>query len=47
MLSLINLSRYLIKKYSIKKSNVLGHSDIAFNRKKDPGEKFPVETISK
>ena len=46
MLSLINLSRYLIKKYNIKKSNVLGHSDIAFNRKKDPGEKFQWKLLA-
>jgi len=39
--SLIKLSKYLIKKYRIKVSNILGHSDIAFERKKDPGEKFP------
>ena len=39
--SLIKLSKYLIKKYNIKISNILGHSDIAFERKKDPGEKFP------
>ena len=39
--SLIKLSNYLIKKYKIKKPNILGHSDIAFERKKDPGEKFP------
>ena len=39
--SLIKLSNYLIKKYKIKSSNILGHSDIAFQRKKDPGEKFP------
>ena len=39
--SLIKLSKYLIKKYKIKASNILGHSDIAFERKKDPGEKFP------
>ena len=39
--SLIKLSKYLIKKYKIKRSNILGHSDIAFERKKDPGEKFP------
>ena len=35
------MSKYLIKKYNIKASNILGHSDIAFERKKDPGEKFP------
>ena len=32
--SIIKLSKYLIKKYNIKKKNILGHSDIAFNRKK-------------
>ena len=41
IISLIKLSKYLIKKYNIKASNILGHSDIAFERKKDPGEKFP------
>ena len=45
--SLIKLSKYLIKKYKIKKSNILGHSDIAFDRKKDPGEKFPWKLLSK
>ena len=39
--SLIKLTKYLIKKYKIERSNILGHSDIAFVRKKDPGEKFP------
>ena len=45
--SLIRLSKYLKKKYNIKKSNILGHSDIAFERKIDPGEKFPWEFLSK
>ena len=47
ILSLINLSKYLIKKYNIKKNNVLGHSDIAFDRKKDPGEKFPWKLLAR
>ena len=38
---LIKISKKLIKKYRIKKQNILGHSDIAPLRKKDPGEKFP------
>ena len=45
--SLIKLSKYLIKKYKIKRSNILGHSDIAFERKKDPGEKFPWRYLAK
>jgi N-acetylmuramoyl-L-alanine amidase len=45
--SILLLSKYLIKKYKIKSQNVLGHSDIAPNRKKDPGEKFPWEYLSK
>ena len=45
--SIIKISKYLIKKYNIKKKNILGHSDIAFDRKKDPGEKFPWEYLAK
>ena len=44
--SLIKLSKYLIKKFNIKRSNILGHSDIAFERKKDPGEKFPWKYLA-
>ena len=39
--SILFLVSNLKKKYSIKKSNILGHSDISPDRKKDPGEKFP------
>ncbi len=45
--SLTRLSKILINKYKIKKNNILGHSDIAYDRKKDPGEKFPWELLSK
>jgi N-acetylmuramoyl-L-alanine amidase len=45
--SLINLSKFLIKKYKINKRNILGHSDIAPDRKKDPGEKFPWAYLAK
>ena len=37
----------MIKKYKIKTSCILGHSDIAPNRKKDPGEKFPWKKLAK
>ena len=47
ILSVMKLLRFLIKKYKIKKQNVLGHSDIAINRKKDPGEKFPWSRLAK
>ena len=45
--SLIYLIKNLVKKYKINKKNILGHSDIAPDRKKDPGEKFPWEFLSK
>ena len=45
--SLLKLSKFLIKKYKIDNKNILGHSDIAPQRKKDPGEKFPWEYLSK
>ena len=41
------LSLRLAKKYKIKRECYLGHSDIASDRKKDPGEKFPWEFLSK
>ena len=45
--SLLKLIKNLKKKYNIKKQNILGHSDIAPNRKKDPGEKFPWKQLAK
>ncbi len=45
--SLIKLLNDLIKKYKIKKKNILGHSDVAPSRKKDPGEKFPWSKLAK
>ena len=45
--SILYLSKSLMKKYKIKSSNVLGHSDIAPFRKKDPGEKFPWQYLAK
>ena len=46
IISLIKLSKFLIKKYKINLKNILGHSDIAPERKKDPGEKFPWKKLS-
>ena len=45
--SLLKLSKFLIKRYRISSKNILGHSDIAPQRKKDPGEKFPWKYLSK
>ena len=47
IISLLKLTKLLIKKYKINPKNILGHSDIAVQRKKDPGEKFPWEYLSK
>jgi len=47
IMSILRLSHYLIKKYKINIKNILGHSDIAPERKKDPGEKFPWKYLSK
>ena len=45
--STIFLCKKLVKKYKISNGNILGHSDIAYNRKKDPGEKFPWKILAK
>jgi N-acetylmuramoyl-L-alanine amidase len=45
--SLLKLTKFLIRKYKISSKNILGHSDISPQRKKDPGEKFPWRYLSK
>ena len=45
--SLIKICNILVKKYKIKKRNIVGHSDIAPYRKIDPGEKFPWKLLAK
>ena len=45
--SILKLSKLLITKYKINQNNILGHSDIAPSRKKDPGEKFPWKFFAK
>jgi N-acetylmuramoyl-L-alanine amidase len=43
--NLIKICQNLIKKYKIKRQNIVGHSDIAPLRKLDPGEKFPWKRL--
>jgi len=45
--TLKKLLQILIKKYQISADNILGHSDIAPERKKGPGEKFPWKKLAK
>ena len=47
IISTKKLLKYLINKFKVKSKNILGHSDIAPNRKKDPGEKFPWKELAK
>ena len=47
IISIEKLLKYLIKNYKVDKRFILGHSDISPNRKKDPGEKFPWQTLAK
>jgi len=47
IISISKLLKILKKKYKIELKNVLGHSDIAPDRKKDPGEKFPWKILAK
>ena len=47
IISLKKLIKFLMKAYNVNYKNILGHSDIAPERKKDPGEKFPWKDLSK
>jgi len=44
--NLIILLKKLKKKFKIKNTNIIGHSDVAPSRKIDPGEKFPWKLLS-
>ena len=44
--TLKKLLKNLIDKYNIRNRNILGHSDVAPDRKKDPGEKFPWKDLA-
>ena len=46
IISTKKLLRYLLNKYKVNLKNILGHSDIAPDRKKDPGEKFPWKDLA-
>ncbi|MGD9650101.1 MAG: N-acetylmuramoyl-L-alanine amidase [Dongiaceae bacterium] len=45
--ALENLLQELQQRWHIKGENILGHSDVAFARKTDPGELFPWEDLAK
>ena len=47
IISIQKLLKFLIRKYNVNLKNVLGHSDISPDRKKDPGEKFPWKKLAK
>lgn len=47
MLSLISLCLNILKRHSVPAENILGHSDVAPGRKKDPGELFDWQRLAK
>ena len=47
IISLLKLSKFLIKKYKINPKNILGHSDIAVKEKKIQEKNFPGNILSK
>ena len=44
--TVIKLCKFLKRKYKIKSQNFVGHSDISYERKQDPGEKFPWKLLA-
>ncbi len=44
--SLIKLSKGILSRHAIPAKNILGHSDVAPGRKRDPGEKFPWQRLA-
>jgi N-acetylmuramoyl-L-alanine amidase len=46
ILSVIKLAKEIVERHTISARNVVGHSDIAPERKEDPGEHFPWEGLA-
>jgi N-acetylmuramoyl-L-alanine amidase len=46
IVKLIQLAQEIIKRHNISAQYILAHSDIAPDRKQDPGEKFPWERLA-
>lgn len=46
MQALISLATEIKNRFAIRPLNILGHSDVAPNRKSDPGELFPWQKLS-
>ncbi|AKM10828.1 N-acetylmuramoyl-L-alanine amidase [Croceicoccus naphthovorans] len=44
---LIRLLNDIVKRHDIPRANIVGHSDVAPQRKEDPGEKFDWERLAK
>ena len=44
--SMISLCKEIMQRYQIPACNILGHSDIAFTRKMDPGPLFPWKMLA-
>ncbi|WP_025898433.1 N-acetylmuramoyl-L-alanine amidase [Sneathiella glossodoripedis] len=47
ILSTLELCQQIVEKYEISPLNVVGHSDVAPQRKQDPGEQFPWQWFAK
>lgn len=46
ILAVVKLCKEIIERHQIKPANIVGHSDIAPERKEDPGEHFPWSGIA-